>query len=374
MRVAVIGSRGIPASHGGIERHVEELYCRLAKMGCEATVFARRAYVALQSEKVDWEKPLRRGGYRGARLKVLRAPSAKGLEALVHSLWATLVALPGRYDLYHYHALGPSLFAFLPMLFGKRVAVTCHGLDWQRAKWGKAARGYLRLCERFIGRRVPHLICVSEDLKDYFDRTYQRESHYIPNGADIPERIEAEEIPQWGLKAGQYIVFFGRLTPEKEVHTLVEAFQRVDSPVRLAVVGGAGQAESYLDGLKAQAAERVAFTGYAYGEALNRLVANSLFVVNPSRLEGLPITVLEAYALGKHVLASDIPPHRQVIRDEAWLFPAGDVEALAQRLRELLARPRLPVDETLIQRVREEYNWDRVAEQTWNLFQRIVGA
>ncbi|MCX7012783.1 MAG: glycosyltransferase family 4 protein [Candidatus Sumerlaeota bacterium] len=373
MRIAVIGSRGIPASYGGVERHVEELYARLAQKGCGVTVFARRHYLEALKDRVDWSRELRRGRYRGVDLVVSGAPALKGWEAFLHSFWATLLALPRRFDLYHYHATGPSFFSLLPTLLGRRVVVTCHGLDWRRAKWGGASRAYLRLCEWVVGRFARRLICVSEDLRSHFETTYQRKAEYIPNGVAVPPLPAQEDFPEWGLQSGRYIVFFGRLTPEKEVHTLLAAFKEVAYDGRLAIVGEATQAEEYGKTLRELADRRVVFPGYQYGERLNSLVANSLFVVNPSRLEGLPMTALEAHALGKRVLASDIAPHRQIIHDAQWLFPPGDVNALRDALRRILASPPAPgADHDLIERVREEYDWDRIAEMTYRYFQRVV--
>jgi len=372
MHIAVIGSRGIPASFGGIERHVEELYSRLAAMGCEVTIYCRAGYLEGVRNSVTWEVPMRRGTYRGCRLVVSRTPSSKGIEAFAHSLWATLLALFRRYDLYHYHALGPTLFSALPMLLGRPVVATCHGLDWQRGKWGGFSRRFLQFCERFMGRRVRQLICVSEDLKEHFESTYQRKAHYIPNGAEMIPPMEPVDFPEFGLRSGRYVVFFGRLTHEKEVHTLVEAFQRVNTDCRLAIVGGSSHTDEYVAGLKAAADDRIVFTGFAYGEALNRLVANCRFVINPSRMEGLPIVVLEAFALGKRVLASDIPPHRQVIGDEDWLFPVGDSGALGRRIEARLADETPMRDEALLERIRTEYDWDAIARETHRLFERIV--
>lgn len=371
MRIAVIGTRGIPASFGGVERHVEELYSRLADKGCEVTIYCRASYIEPVRNKVEWVKPMRVGRYRNCRLIVSKTPSIKGLEAFVHSFWATLLALRQPFDLYHYHALGPTLFAFLPILFGKQVVATCHGLDWQRGKWGGGARRFLQFCEKFMGRRVRNLICVSQDLQKHFSETYHRTAEYIPNGAAIPAAPVPADFREYDLESGKYIVFFGRLTHEKEIHTLIDAFAKVQTDCKLAIVGGSAHTDSYVESLRQRAGKNVVFTGFAYGEALNQLVGNSRFVVNPSRMEGLPIAVLEAYALGKHVLASDIPPHREVVRDESHLFRTSDADHLARQLEQLL-KSDLPFrDQRLIDFVAEQYDWDRIAEQTHAYFCRL---
>jgi len=372
MKIAVIGSRGIPASFGGIERHVEELYSRLSAMGHDITVYCRAAYVEQLKDRVEWEKPMRRGCYRGCKIIVSPTPSTKGIEAFAHSLHATMLAMRQPFDLFHYHAIGPTLLSGLPMARGRKVVATCHGLDWQRGKWGRSSRRFLQYCERFMGQKVPNLICVSEDLRDHFEETYRRKVLYIPNGAEAPQEMQPQDFPELGLQSGKYICFFGRLAQEKEIHTLIRAFQLTRLDLKLAIVGGSAQTDEYVESLKKLADERVVFTGYAYGQTLQRLIANSRFVVNPSRMEGLPIVVLEAYGLGKHVLASDIPPHRQVVGNEEWLFPAGDVRLLAKSL-ELLVLHDLPHrEEALVERIRTDYDWDRIARRTEEYFLSIV--
>jgi glycosyltransferase involved in cell wall biosynthesis len=372
MRIAVIGSRGVPASYGGIERHVEELYARLAERGVDADIFCRRKYIAPNQGKVEWEKNLRQGRYRGMRLIVMGAPKSKGLEAFVHSFAATIRALFGGYDLIHFHAIGPSFFSFLPRLLGKKAVVTVHALDWQRPKWRGMSRRFLRYCERRLGRgRVP-LICVSKDLRAHFESEYGKRTEYIPNGAAIPKRLESDSLPEWGLEAGQYIVFFGRLTAEKGVADLIQAFGLVETDVKLAIVGGDAGDGAYMARLKKMAGERAVFTGYQYGDALNRLVANSRFAVNPSHLEGMPIVALESFALGKHVLASDIPPHREAIKDPDWIFPAGDIESLATKLKDRLGLELPPSSQSLIGLVRREYAWERIAENTLSFLKRAA--
>jgi len=202
--------------------------------------------------------------------------------------------------------------------------------------------------------------------------TWGREAEFIPNGVPAAEPLRAATVGEWNLRAGEYIVFVGRLTPEKGVHTLIEAYESTDAGARLAIVGGSSQTDDYVRRLEAMSGPRVVFAGFAYGDDLNRLISNARFVVNPSTLEGLPIAVLEAHALGKHALASDIPAHREIVRDPRWLFPPGDAPALAARLRERLAEPIEERDAALVERVRAEYDWDKAAEKTLAMYARMM--
>ena len=217
MKIAMIGQKGMPATYGGVERHVQELACRLAKRGHEVSVYCRMHYTRV------------RGHHLGVHL--IRHPSirTKHFDAMSHCAVATVDSLFREFDIIHYHALGPSLFASLPRLAGKKTVVTVHGLDWQREKWGKFAQWFLRHCEQPAVRFPDATIVVSKTLKRYFSERHNMKTTFIPNGTPIPELREPNKLRQFGLDSGRYILFVGRLVPEKGCHFLVEAFSRLDT-------------------------------------------------------------------------------------------------------------------------------------------------
>ena len=363
LRVAMIGQRGVPATFGGIEHHVEQLGCRLAAKGHEVTVFCRTNYV------VD-----RQPTYRGMRLRHLPTVSSKHLDAFAHSGLSTFSALARDFDVLHYHALGPGLLTPLPRYLSKaRVVQTIHGLDNERAKWGLGARAVLTSAA-WLSAHVPDTtIVVSKALADFYQQRYGRSTVHIPNGVNPPasQPGPAEIALRWGLKKGSYILFVGRLVPEKAPDLLIRAFGAVPGDLRLVIAGDSCFTDGYAAAIReaADADPRVLLTGYVYGRALAELYHNAAAFVLPSALEGFPLTLLEAASFGTPVIASDIPPHLEVAgRDGPGhrLFRQGDTDDLTAALQRGLADPLFEREGAAVLRaqVLRRYRWDDVAEVT----------
>lgn len=328
LRIMMIGQKGIPATYGGIERHVEELGARLVERGHEVTVYCRPHYTKTG------------GRHRGMRL--IRRPSfnTKHLDTLTHTLFCSLdVLLFRRADIVHYHALGPSPLAFLPRLRGIRTVVTVHGLDWEREKWGPLASYILQRCEYPAIHFPSTTIVVSKTLQEYFADKYRIRPRHIANGTPEPVRRAPDKIRKWGVGQEDFILFVGRLTPEKGCHFLLEAFSRIETNLKLVIAGGTSFTDDYVASLQKYAGERTIFAGYVYGDELAELWTNARFVVLPSTMEGLSIALLEAVSYGKCILISDIPENVEVMDDYAPRFPSRDVDALEARMRQLLDHP-----------------------------------
>lgn len=364
MRVAMLGTRGLPATHGGVERAVEELSARLAARGHRITVFCRPSYC-----------PDRLDEHRGVVLRYLPSIPTKHLEAFSHSLLAALRAALGRYDAVHVHSVGPALVCFIPRLTGKRVVVTIHALDWKRRKWGGPAKLALRLGAWCAVRHADATITVSRAAQRYFREHYGREPVHIPNGvARAPRHVSPED--------GGYLLFLGRLVPEKRVEDLIRAFRSFGGETRLLIAGDGHFSDSHVDGLKRLAAgdPRIRFTGAVYGEAKEDLLARASVLVNPSDLEGHPIVLLEALGHGVPVLASDIEEHREILDDPrspvplGLLFRTGDWNDLAARIPEALALGRdVEARRGRGDHVAASYDWDRLARETERIYQRPAG-
>lgn len=372
--IAFIGQRGVPATIGGIEHHVEEIGARLVARGHDVTVYTRANYVSNHVTE-----------YRGMRVRYIPTAPTKHLEALVHSGLSTAVAMmpgPNHADILHYHAIGPSVFTPLPRALTSRgVVLTVHGLDYDRDKWGVGARTALRSAG-WISAHVPHAtITVSKNLADFYLRRYGRVAHYIPNGVaapvDRPPRLISE---RFGLRGRDYALFLGRLVPEKAPDLLLRAFHTVDTSSRLVIAGGSSFTDRYVQQLEALAARdpRVLMVGAVQGELLQELYSNAALFVLPSRLEGLPLTLLEAASYRLPLVASDIPPHREIIGDDGpggLMFPSGDENALAAALTETLedldaafAGARLVGD-----RVAGDYDWDKATDATEAVYGAVLG-
>ncbi len=368
MRIAMIGQRGLPATYGGVERHVEEVSVRLAERGHEVVVYCRRNYSDTKT-----------ADYRGVRLAYLPTIRSKHLEAAVHSGLASLHTLGRKFDIVHYHAVGPGLWSPIPRFLSRAgVVQTIHGLDQDRAKWGRAAASVLQIGD-WISKRAPDaVVVVGGYLLDHYGMRRGVTEH-IPNGVAVTRPQDASVLRDLGLRPGKYTLFVGRLIPEKGVDQLIRAYASTTISDRLVIVGGSSFTDEYEIELKTLAHEdpRVVMPGYVYGEDLAAVFANARLYVQPSLLEGLPLTVLEAAAHGLPLVLSDIPAHREVLprsRPGGRLYPAGDVAALASTLTEASANA--DTERTAAGAAGEEimsrYSWDAVADATEALYMRLA--
>ncbi len=362
MKVAMIGLKGVPALHGGIERHVEELGRGLARLGHDVTVYCRDHYTPPDASA------------EGVTLRRLPSVNTKHLDAWTHTLLASLDAAPRRFDVYHYHALGPATLAFIPRSLGKTVVVTVHGLDWQREKWGPVASAYLRAGEWAAARLATRTVVVSRELQRYFARRYRRRTTYVPNAVSMPGPVDLRALEPYDIEAGRYLLTVGRLVPEKGIHFLLEAYRNVATDLPLVVVGDDPHGK-YLARLREEADDRVRFVGYVYGPPLAAFFAGSYLYVQPSTLEGLSIALLEAMSYGAGVLASDIPPNVEALGEAGFYFPTGDVAALGEQLRRLVASPEDVKEKGAAaeRRVADLYSWEEVARRTAAVYRAALG-
>jgi glycosyltransferase involved in cell wall biosynthesis len=368
----MIGQRGLPATYGGVERHVEEIGARLVELGHEVIVYCRPNY-----------SPEPRETYRGMTLERLNTPESKHLEAIIHSAGATIAAMRMGVDIVHYHALGPGLVSPLPRLFSEaEVVQTIHGLDHQRAKWGRVASGVLGLgC--WMSARVPNrTVVVSQALQDYYASKYGKRTVYLCNGVDrAVRRPNAQEtLDALGLGTSPFILYVGRLVPEKVPDMLIRAFRRIDrDDLRLVIAGSTSFTAGYVQTLQAIAAEdpRVIMPGNVLREPLADLYAHATAFVLPSDVEGMPLTLLEAASYGTPILASDIAPHRELLGDDQpgrRMFRHGQEDELLAKLQLILGDVSLERAgaASIQRRVQDDYSWDRTAQALSDLYLSIA--
>jgi glycosyltransferase involved in cell wall biosynthesis len=370
LRIAMIGLRGIPATYGGVERAVEELSAHLSRRGHHVTVYARNAY----------SEPSVRS-HRG--VEVIRLPqiNTKHAEAASHSLIAIASALASRrYDIVHLHATGPGALAPLVRLGGVPAVVTIQGLDWRREKWGFGARTALRLAARSAAGKSSRTIVVSRELQRHFREDHEIDTVYIPNGVQIDEGPGAQP-PQADLKPDRFVLFLGRLVPEKHVHTLIKAYKDVPTDLPLVIAGPDSHSPEYVEELHALAEgdPRIRLVGPQYDGAKQWLMANALAFVQPSSIEGLPIALLEALAAGRYPIVSDIPENLEPVTVDGQHLglnvPVGDVAALAAAIQTaIVADDRAEVGQRLSQHVRREYDWASIAEATEAVYRDVIAA
>lgn len=360
----MVGLRAPWGVEGGVESAVAELAPRLVAAGCEVTVYCRGRYNALGT-----------GAHEGVRLVDTPTVYSRSLEALVH----TAIAAPRaalRHDLVHLHACGPGLFAPFPRALGAATVVTVHGLDWQRDKWGPSARALLRAGAWSACRHADRVIAVSDDVAATLAATSRAPVTAVPNG------VAAHDAEPWDptvfpdISPGRYLLFLGRLVPEKGLDTLMRATARARPRSAVVVTGGSAYTDAFASRLRAGAPRGVVFTGPRFGREKRMLLTHARGFVFPSRVEGLPIALLEAMAAGLPVAASTIPANLEVLGDVGgWRMPVGDVEAWAQALRELdqsdLAFLR-GLGHAGVHRVHEHFSWDAVVRRTLAVYEAAL--
>lgn len=366
IRLAVFGHKRIPSREGGIERVVEELSVRMAAQGHSVTCFNRKG------KHVSSGKLEKLNEYKGVKIKEVFTIDRKGLAAMTSSFIACLRTGFGKYDVVHIHAEGPAFFSFIPKILGKKVIVTVHGLDWNRAKWGKFASWYIKAGEKNAVRFANEIIVLSQGAKEYFYREYGREVKFIPNGVNTPKIMEANEIKKWGLEKDNYVLYLGRIVPEKGEHYLIEAFKNIKTDKKLVIAGGISDTARYGKELKDLAVgdDRIIFTGFVQGNVLDELYSNAYIYCLPSDLEGMPLSLLEAMSYGNCCIASDIAECSEVVEDRAVLFKKSDVEALKDKL-EYLIKNEKEVEKyksEAAQFICNKYSWDDVVEKTVELY------
>lgn len=371
IRIAMVGQKGVPATFGGVERHVEELGARLAEAGAIVTVYCRRSYAR------DVPK-----SYRGMRLVVTPTVASKHLDALVHSLTSTVHALLSGVDVVHYHALGPGLAAPLSRLARAKVVLTVHGLDQERAKWSRLGQRVLAAAYWMSGH-IPHaVITVSKALAQRYVDDFGRSVIYIPNG--VAKATPGEHLgrltTEFGLEPGRYALFVGRIVPEKRPDLLIHAAAHLPTGLKVVLVGDSSFSDDYVDAMAtaAHADERVVLPGYLFGRELAAAFENAAVFVQPSDLEGLPLTLLEALSYGVPIVASDIAPHQEIMSQCRCaghrLFAAGDTDALGHEL--VTAFELDPDDRAAVkadsERLLAPYDWDRSAEALLDVYRGLV--
>ena len=362
MKIAVFGHKQAYTRSGGIEVVVTELYKRIGQKHF-VTVY-NRCELDKPRHKYPWTAPMR---FRNSPTL-----SNSKLNAAVASLFSSIQIAIGHYDVAHVHAEGPAVFLPIIKASGARIVGTVHGLDWARAKWGKLASWYIKTGEKMMVRYADEIIVLSQDMQDYFKNEYGRKTILIENGVTMKTDLNTDEIEKYGLTPGGYILYVGRIVPEKRLDLLINSYKLSGVKKKLVIVG---QIPDNPDPTLQFAMEdpNIIMTGFLEGRALRQLFTHSGIYVLPSDLEGMSISLLEGMANGLTIVTSDIPENKKTMNGFGYTFKAGSMKELTEKLRELDAQP-YHRNEEMIRYVMERHNWDDVARKTMQVLEGTVHA
>ena len=369
-KIGCFGHKRIPSREGGVEIVVEELCTRIVKLGYDVTCFNRGGHHVSGAE-FDIKKA---DNYKGIHIKTVPTIEKKGLAAVSSAFFATLKCAFGKYDVVHVHAEGPALFCGILKLFGKRVIMTCHGLDHQRTgKWNAIARRCILQGEKSAVKYADEIIVLSKNVQKYFKDTYGRDTKFISNGVNKPVICDAKEITEkYGLEKDSYFLFLGRIVPEKGIHYLIDAFKDVKTEKKLVIAGGASDTDDYMQELKnlAKDDKRILFAGFVQGVTLDELYSNAYVYVLPSDLEGMPLSLLEAMSYGNCCIVSDIPECTEVVEDKAIIFNKSDTHSLHEKLVFAVTNEEevMKLKNNASDFICNKYNWDDVVNRTLDLY------
>jgi glycosyltransferase involved in cell wall biosynthesis len=372
LKIAVLGLRGFPNVQGGVEKHCENLYPQLVKLGCEIVVFGRAPYIG--------EKPFE---YQGIKIIPLPCSKNKFLEAFSHTFRGIFSAKKLNPDIVHIHAIGPALMVPLARMLGLKVIITHHGPDYERKKWNWIAKFVLKIGEYFGVKFSNQIITISQPIADDIKKKYKREAVIIPNGVVVPEIAKTDEVlKKFGIEKGKYLLAVGRFVPEKGFHDLITAFKVPQTPNselqtnnwKLVIAGDADHEGKYSRELKRKARENknIVLTGFLTGTPLHELYSHPGIFVLPSYYEGLPIVLLEAMSYGLLCLVSDIPANREVELNKENYFPTGNILELSSKIDRFLNNPLSPAErKAQIDLIAQKYNWPSIAAQTLEVYTKV---
>jgi len=367
MRIALLGTRGVPASYSGFETCVEQLGQRLVQRGHQVTVYCRSHHITYKGTH-----------YKGMRLVKLPTIPNKYLDTIVHTFISSLHALTQRYDVALYFIAGNSPVTWIPRLVRTKTILNVDGLDWKREKWPALAKRYIQLAE-YLATRLPTVYLTdSRVVQNYYRERFGSEPLYIPYGSEVEIVHPGETLARFGLEPGKYVLFVGRLVPENCAHHLVEAFRGLDTDLKCVIVGDAPYVADYIASLKASAQgdPRIVFTGYVFGKGYYELGSNAYIFVETSGVGGTHPALLEAMAFGNCVAVHNTPENLETVGDAGWSYD-GKVGATDLRwvLQQLLSNPEVVENYRYLarQRVQAYYTWEAVTDAYEQLFYQVCG-
>jgi glycosyltransferase involved in cell wall biosynthesis len=363
LKIAIIGIRGIPANYGGFETCAEQTAVRFA---ChhEVYVYCRKHNCAYESDD-----------FGGVKLVKLDSINKKGIDTLSHTFRCVLDLLFRR-DIEIVHLYNAANAIFIPLLraSGKKVVVSVDGIEWKRQKWGKSAKAFYKLSEYICVKTADSIICDSRIVQQYYCQKFNCPTEFIPYGAEIDSDIDSASLSKFGLQPRQYLLFIGRLVPEKGVHNLIAAYNRLTPQMPLIIIGDAPEQPEYVKSLKKSANENIRFLGFVYGNDYQVLNRFPYLYVTASMLEGTSPALVAAMGAGNCVLVNGIPENLETIGQAGFASKENDTVDFTAKLKNLLDEPRMveKYRDLAAEHVRASYNWDIIAAKYLELFGHLL--
>ncbi|MBN1466493.1 DUF1972 domain-containing protein [candidate division KSB1 bacterium] len=363
MKIAIMGTRGIPANYGGFETFIENLAPRLVRRGHEVTVYGR-------SNMIDYDDDY----YEGVRIKILPTISHKYLDTVVHTFICTVHSFFTRYDVVFICNSANAIFTIIPRLMRKPVVLNVDGLEWKRQKWNWAGKAFYKISE-FMATFLPSKIVTDAlDVQRYYKEKFNKDSTFIPYGAPEEEIRSTTILQRYNLQSRDYVLYVSRMEPENNAHRVVSAFEKVNTTKKLVMVGDAPYSTNYIANLKKTTDPRIIFTGYVFGEGYKQLQSNAYYYIQATEVGGTHPALVEGMGYGNCILANDVPEHREVLGDAGVYFSRTDQQDVVNKMQYLLDNPKLVEERrrVVLQRVRANYNWERITQQYESLFRQVA--
>ncbi len=358
MKLAILGTRGIPARYGGFETFAEELSRRLAARGHQVTVYCRSRYPE--------------AFYHGVRLRYLPTIRHKYLDTVVHTFLSTLDLLIRRQDVALYCNAANALFTFLPRLLGIPVALNVDGLERKRRKWSWLGRSWYELSERLSTFCPTAIVSDAAGIRAYYRRRYGKDSTFIPYGAEAGREPSADILPELGLQPRRYFLYVSRFEPENNALMVRQAFEQVETDMKLALVGDAPYSDDYIRRVRNTADARVVIPGAIYGRPYRELLSHCFAYIHATEVGGTHPALVEAMGCGAMTLYLETEENKEVAADAGIPFR----DDLSDKIRWVLSLPEAETERwrhCAIERVKQCYSWQTVTDAYEKLLLRLLG-
>jgi len=364
LKIAVMGTRGIPAHYGGFETLAQELATRLSERGHQVTVYCRSHYVSRDLKE-----------FKGVNLIVLPTIRHKYLDTVVHTFVSAFHSLFRGYEAVLIGNSVNAMAGLIPRLGRSRVIINVDGLDRKRKKWNWLGKCVYRISERASTLFPDAVVTDSRFIQSYYKQRYDKDSTYIAYGGDLPRPAGDDILKKLGLPKNHYLLLVGRLEPENNAHRVIEAFESVETDRQLVVLGDAPYAGKYIEKLRATGDNRIRFLGAIYGEGYRQILRNCYLNVRASEVGGIHPALVEALGYGRCNLVSDNPQNRETVGEAGLFFDLEQDNDLGRKMQYLIDKPHevSRYGEKARERMERYFTWDKITQAYEQLYEEVCG-